>query len=114
LNHFTFAIFYLIRILHLQSKVYQKKTTFIMPAGPDETDNHASGAATEHVMKNSSSKTDNNASTHPIHDQGEPKGDKVEFRHHEAHPGPAIPKDFSAQEEGTKEERKAKAEALNK
>lgn len=31
-------------------------------------------------MKNSSSKTDNNASTHPLHDQGPPKGDKVELR----------------------------------
>lgn len=31
-------------------------------------------------MKNSSSKTDNNASTHPLHDQGPPKGEKVELR----------------------------------
>ncbi|CAG8950245.1 hypothetical protein HYFRA_00008483 [Hymenoscyphus fraxineus] len=84
-----------------------------MPAGPDETDNHQAGAATEHVMKNPSSNTEG-GSDHPIHDQGPPKGDKVEFRHHEAHPGPAIPKDFSAQEEGTKEERKAKAAELNK
>ncbi|KAG4258449.1 hypothetical protein FPRO03_03403 [Fusarium proliferatum] len=30
-----------------------------------------------------------------------------------AHPGPAVPKDMP-QEEGTKEERKAKMEALNK
>ncbi|KAJ4390085.1 hypothetical protein N0V93_007558 [Gnomoniopsis smithogilvyi] len=51
-----------------------------MPAGPDETDNHAPGAVVEHVMKNSSSKTDNNASTHPLHDQGPPKGEKVELR----------------------------------
>lgn len=51
-----------------------------MPAGPDETDNHPTGAVTEHVMKNSSSKTDSNASTHPLHDQGPPKGEKVELR----------------------------------
>ncbi|CAN8101771.1 unnamed protein product [Discula destructiva] len=51
-----------------------------MPAGPDETDDHPVGAAVEHVMKNSSSKTDNNASTHPLHDQGPPKGEKVELR----------------------------------
>ncbi|TVY48240.1 hypothetical protein LCER1_G008286 [Lachnellula cervina] len=85
-----------------------------MPAGPDETHNHAAGEATEHVMANSSSKTDNNASTHPLHKKEAPKGDKVQFRDHQAHPGPAVPKDFNAQEEGTKEERKAKADALNK
>jgi hypothetical protein len=49
-----------------------------------------------------------------MHDQGEPKGEQVQFRHHEANPGPAIPKDFNAQEEGTKEERRAKAETMNK
>lgn len=85
-----------------------------MPAGPDETYDHAPGEATESVMKNSSSKTESNASTHPLHDQGPPKGDKVEFRAHEAHPGPAVPKDFNIQQEGTKEERRAKAEAMNK
>ncbi|TVY35672.1 hypothetical protein LOCC1_G006732 [Lachnellula occidentalis] len=84
-----------------------------MPAGPDETHNHAAGEATEHVMDNSSSKTDNNASTHPLHGKAEPKGDKVQFIHHQQ-PGPTVPKDFTAQEEGTKEERKAKADALNK
>lgn len=51
-----------------------------MPAGTDETDNHPAGAAVEHVMKNGSSKTDNNASTHPLHDQGPPKGEKVQLR----------------------------------
>lgn len=85
-----------------------------MPAGPDETDNHPTGAGTEHVAKDGSSKTESNASTHPIHDQGEPKGDKVEFRYHEAHPGPAVPDNFSAQQEGTKEDRQAKAKELNK
>ncbi|KAK1964202.1 hypothetical protein LY78DRAFT_704578 [Colletotrichum sublineola] len=50
-------------------------------------------------------------STQPIKESGtsDPK-----FAAHQAHPGPAIPKDFNAQEEGTKEERRAKAEALNK
>ncbi|RDL36523.1 Uncharacterized protein BP5553_05875 [Venustampulla echinocandica] len=85
-----------------------------MPAGPDETFNHAPGAATEHVMNDASSKTDSNASDHPIHGKGEPKGDKIDIRHHQANPGPAIPQDFSAQQEGTKEERRARAEALNK
>lgn len=85
-----------------------------MPAGPEETYNHAAGAATEHVAKNASSKTDSNASDHPLHGKGETKGEKVDIRHHQANPGPAIPQDFNAQEEGTKAERKAKAEALNK
>ncbi|KAI0147501.1 hypothetical protein GGR57DRAFT_505678 [Xylariaceae sp. FL1272] len=40
------------------------------------------------------------------------KGAK-EFAAHKAHPGPAIPKDMP-QEEGTKEERRAKAQELNK
>ena len=85
-----------------------------MPAGPDETYDHATGAGTEHVAKDGSSKTESNASTHPLHDQGEPKGDKVEIRHHEANPGPVLPKEINAQQEGTKEERRAKAEAMNK
>merc|ERR1712058_177944 len=70
-----------------------------MPAGPDETDNHAPGAATEHTAKHASSKT-------------ETKGDKVEFIH--AQPGPAVPKEFNVQQEGTKEERAAKTQELNK
>ncbi|KAK2626667.1 hypothetical protein QTJ16_003842 [Diplocarpon rosae] len=85
-----------------------------MPAGPDETDNYPTGAATEHTAKNASSKTESNASTHPLHDQGPPKGEKVEFIYHEAQPGPVVPKDFDAQQEGTKEERQAKAQELNK
>ncbi|KAL3422309.1 hypothetical protein PVAG01_06465 [Phlyctema vagabunda] len=84
-----------------------------MPAGPDETDNHPTGAGTESVLKNPSSKTEG-GSDHPLHKQDEPKGDKVDIRYHEAHPGPAVPKDFSVQEEGTKEERKTKAQELNK
>jgi len=85
-----------------------------MPAGPDETDNHAAGNPTEQTAKNASSKTESNVSTHPLHDQGEPKGDKVEIRHYQANPGPAIPQDFNIQQEGTKEERAAKAKELNK
>jgi hypothetical protein len=85
-----------------------------MPAGPDETDNHPAGSITEHVSKNASSKTDSTASSHPIHQDGEPKGDKVEFRHHEANPGPVLPKEINAQQEGTKEERRAKAQEMNK
>ncbi|CAD6445602.1 3d649c92-c58a-486e-8c11-a89624eaf3d4 [Sclerotinia trifoliorum] len=86
-----------------------------MPTGPDETHQHESsaGAATEHVMKNSSSKTDSHASDHPIHDQGEVKADKVQFRHHEANPGPVIPESMPEQE-GSKADRQAKAAALNK
>ncbi|KAL1843924.1 hypothetical protein VTJ49DRAFT_6867 [Mycothermus thermophilus] len=33
---------------------------------------------------------------------------------HSANPGPAIPKDFNVQQEGTKEERQAKAKEMNK
>ncbi|EAQ89886.1 predicted protein [Chaetomium globosum CBS 148.51] len=39
---------------------------------------------------------------------------KNAFQAHTAHPGPAIPKEFNVKEEGTKEERRAKAEELNK
>ena len=85
-----------------------------MPAGPDETYQHKAGEATEHTAQHASSKTESNASTHPLHDTSPPKGEQVQFRHHEANPGPAIPKEFNVQEEGTKEERKAKAESLNK
>ncbi|KAJ5053822.1 uncharacterized protein L3040_000113 [Drepanopeziza brunnea f. sp. 'multigermtubi'] len=61
----------------------------IMPAGPDETDNHPVGAVTEHVAKTASSKTESNASTHPLHQQEPPKGDKVEFIYSSGKPGPA-------------------------
>ncbi|KAL2133337.1 hypothetical protein VTI74DRAFT_2532 [Chaetomium olivicolor] len=39
---------------------------------------------------------------------------KEAFQAHSANPGPAIPKEFNVQEEGTKEERRAKAQELNK
>jgi len=85
-----------------------------MPAGPDETDNHVAGSITEHIGKNASSKTESTASTHPLHNEGEPKGDKVEFRYHQANPGPALPSEINAEQEGTKEERRAKAQEMNK
>lgn len=75
-------------------------------AGPDDT-NH-----TEHVGKNSSSKTESSASNHPLHDQEEKKGEQVEFRHHQANPGPAITQ-VHVPQEGTQEERRAKAQELN-
>ena len=76
-----------------------------MPGGPENI--------TQQVSKDASSKTETTASDHPIHQGGETKGEKVRFRHHEANPGPVIPKDFNVQQEGTKEERQAKAQALN-
>ncbi|KAL2269489.1 hypothetical protein VTJ83DRAFT_1673 [Remersonia thermophila] len=39
---------------------------------------------------------------------------KTALNAHSAHPGPPIPKDFNVQQEGTKEERRAKAKELNK
>lgn len=39
---------------------------------------------------------------------------KAAFQAHSANPGPAIPKEFNVQEEGTKEERRARAQELNK
>jgi hypothetical protein len=39
---------------------------------------------------------------------------KKAFQAHSANPGPAIPKQFNVQEEGTKEERRAKAQEMNK
>lgn len=39
---------------------------------------------------------------------------KATFEHHKANPGPAVPKDFNVAQEGTKEERLAKAKELNK
>jgi hypothetical protein len=39
---------------------------------------------------------------------------KKAFQALSANPGPAIPKEFNVQEEGTKEERRAKAQEMNK
>lgn len=85
-----------------------------MPAIQDKNQPVGSGSATEHVAKEGSSKTDSTASTHPLHQSEPPKGDKVEIRHHQANPGPVLPKEINAQQEGTKEERRAKTEAMNK
>ena len=63
-------------------------------------------------MKNPSSKTEG-GSDHPLHDSGPPKGDKVDIRATEANPGPVIPDQFTTQQEGTKEERRAEAQVLN-
>ncbi|KAI9730142.1 MAG: hypothetical protein M1818_008236 [Claussenomyces sp. TS43310] len=85
-----------------------------MPAGPDEQDTTPAGSITEQVASNPSSKTESSASDHPLHDDAKSKDEKVNFLHHKANPGPAIPKDFSAKEEATKEERQARAQELNK
>lgn len=85
-----------------------------MPAGSEERDSVPKGAGTEHVVRDGSSKTESTASSHPIHDRGEPKGDKVDIRYHKANPGPVLPAEINAQQEGTKEERLAKAKELNK
>ncbi|KAG9242320.1 hypothetical protein BJ878DRAFT_426173 [Calycina marina] len=79
------------------------------PTNPDTT-NH-----TESVAANSSSKTESNASSHPLHqgDKDEKKGEEVEFRHHTANPGPQITQ-VDVPQEGTKEERRMKAQELNK
>lgn len=84
-----------------------------MPAGPDETHNHAANEVHDSVASNPSSKTDSTASDHPLHKGEEVKGEQVQFKHHKATPGPAVPKDFNAQEEGTKEERLNKAKEMN-
>jgi hypothetical protein len=85
-----------------------------MPAGSEERDNFPNGAATDRVARDPSSKTESTASSHPIHNIGERKGDKVEFLHHKANPGPVLPAEINAQQEGTKEERMEKAKELNK
>jgi len=86
-----------------------------MPVGRQEDDDqHAPGVITDKIAKSPSSKTDTTASNHPAHIAGETKGDKVQFRAHDANPGPAVPENFNAQQEGTKQERQAKAKELNK
>ncbi|KAK3938404.1 hypothetical protein QBC46DRAFT_355870 [Diplogelasinospora grovesii] len=63
-----------------------------------------------------SSKSNQQEKKRPAHEgvQNMAEGVKAKFEHHKAMPGPAIPQNFSAQEEGTKEERRAKAQELNK
>lgn len=84
-----------------------------MPAGPDETHHHKANEIHDSIAANPSSKTESTASTHPMHKGEEVKGEQVQFMHHEANLGPAVPKDLKAQEEGTKEERLAKAKEMN-
>ncbi|RFU33568.1 hypothetical protein B7463_g2809, partial [Scytalidium lignicola] len=48
------------------------------------------------------------------HHQSETKGGNIGVRAHEGNLGPAIPDNMNIQQEGTKEERRAKAQALNK
>ncbi|TLD22108.1 hypothetical protein PspLS_07916 [Pyricularia sp. CBS 133598] len=66
----------------------------------------------------SSKNQDQKAQVVPNPDQGNQGSvtDKIKaaFQPHSANPGPAIPQDFKATEEGTKEERRAKAQELNK
>jgi hypothetical protein len=69
----------------------------------------------EHVANTASSKTESNASTHPLHQQEPPKGDKVEFIYSSGTPGPAESDKLAGiQQEGTKEEREARTKELNK
>jgi hypothetical protein len=84
-----------------------------MLAGSEGRDNFPKSAATERVASDASSKTESTASHH-IHNKGKGKGDRVEFLHHKANPGPVLPAEISAQQEGTKEERMAKAKEMNK
>jgi hypothetical protein len=97
-----------------------------MPAGPsDENDKHAPGQITDQIAKESSSKTESTASSHPAHNEPGPQGStgsrgsehagKVEFKNaSSANPGPVLPQDFKVQEEGTKEKRRKRAEEMNK
>ncbi|KAL1894586.1 hypothetical protein Sste5346_005821 [Sporothrix stenoceras] len=50
----------------------------------------------------------------PKHQHGLFEAAKDKFSAHQANPGPAIMNSGSVPQEGTKEERRAKAEALNK
>ncbi|KAL2172645.1 hypothetical protein VTG60DRAFT_4765 [Thermothelomyces hinnuleus] len=52
------------------------------------------------------------AENKPLHKATD--GIKKAFQAHSANPGPAIPKEFNVPEEGTKEERRAKAKEMNK
>ena len=69
---------------------------------------------TEQVAQNPSSKTGTTASDHPAHQGDGPAGDKVQFMHHKANPGPVIHEDLNVQQEGTKEERRKRTEEMNK
>lgn len=86
-----------------------------MPVTPtEETDKHPPGTITDELARQHSSKTESTASEHAVHTQPERKGQPVEFQYHRAAPGPMIPESFTAQEEGTWEERRRRGEELNK
>lgn len=57
-------------------------------------------------------KIDNEFHAQSDKEASQPQGAK-QFAAHQAHPGPAVPQSMPAQE-GTKEERQAKAKELNK
>jgi len=84
-----------------------------MPAGPEETDNHPKGAITEQIAKNPSSNTESTASSHPAHNGGVTAGQKKAFEATGANPGPVVSEGVNVQQEGTKEERRKKAEEMN-
>ncbi|PQE05046.1 hypothetical protein CJF30_00004869 [Rutstroemia sp. NJR-2017a BBW] len=84
-----------------------------MPAETDGSGERTTTSITDQIGKSGSSKTESTASDHPIHQDDEPKGDKVEFRQHAANPGPVVPNSMPEQE-GSKEDRQAKTAELNK
>ncbi|KAI1407764.1 hypothetical protein F5Y13DRAFT_173977 [Hypoxylon sp. FL1857] len=58
-------------------------------------------------------KIDADSQPNPASEAAQPQGAKLFARAAQAHPGPAIPQSMPEQE-GTKEERQAKAKELNK
>ncbi|KAM3075861.1 hypothetical protein ACMFMF_005209 [Clarireedia jacksonii] len=84
-----------------------------MPGDTDGAGERATTNITDQVGKTASSNTASTASDHPLHQEDEKKGDKVEFRHHQAHPGPVVPNSMPEQE-GSKEDRQARTAELNK
>jgi hypothetical protein len=67
------------------------------------------------MAKEQSSKPDSTTSSHSnsYHHDNTPHGEKVQFVH-QANPGPVILENFEVPQEGTEEERMAKAAAMNK
>ncbi|KAI1399890.1 hypothetical protein F4819DRAFT_488117 [Hypoxylon fuscum] len=57
-------------------------------------------------------KVDSDSQANPASEAAQPQGAK-QFAAHKAHPGPVVPQSMPEQE-GTKEERQAKAKELNK
>jgi hypothetical protein len=106
------SFYSLLQRFHPKKKGFNA-SPFKMSSGPDESNIRGPSNITEQVAKDPTSKTDSTASGHPHHTDSEPKGDKVHFLHHQANPGPVILEKFDASQEGTKEERIAKAAAMN-